>query len=352
MKIYLKAYVKKNLGDDLFIKIITDRYKDNDFFLDANAEYLDIKNLKCYSQNKAKKYIGRGIKYICRGAKSLDNFYIFNKDLYVLIGGSMFIENKYSSMMKKPERIKKDYYIIGTNFGPYESDWYLDKYKKFFLNAKDVCFRDKKSYNMFKDIASVRTASDVIFSLDTSNINMQESRKVIISVIDCSKKNIKEHQEDYEHKICEIIDFFRKRKYNIQLMSFCKAEGDELAIERILSKYEDRQYIETYYYNGNIKEALEVLGKSSIIVGTRFHANVLGMIMDKVIIPIAYSDKTINMLEDIEYKGKIIDIRSINKFNINSITEEDLKYKVDIKIQIEDANKQFEILDRKILNKE
>ena len=70
-------------------------------------------------------------------------------------------------------------------------------------------------------------------------------------------------------------------------MSFCKNEGDEQAIEEIISKCdkETKQHISKYYYKGNIKEALEELANSQIIVGGRFHANILGMLLKKAVIP-------------------------------------------------------------------
>ena len=103
--------------------------------------------------------------------------------------------------------------------------------------------------------------------------------------------------------------------------------------------------IEYYFYRGNIVEALNKIADSQIVVGTRFHANILGLIMKKTIIPIAYSDKTINVLKDMNYKGKIFDIRDIGNFNIDSLDEQDLFYKYDVSFQKEDSEKQFEKLD-------
>ena len=350
LKVYLKAYINKNLGDDLFIKVITDRYKNCKFYIDADSKYLKIDNLKSYRQNKLKKNINRLIKLISKGKKSLDNYYMLNKDLCVIIGGSMFIENKYSNMLRKSEKIKKDYYILGANFGPYESEWYFNKYYNFFKDAKDVCFREKKSYYLFKSIPQVRSASDIIFSFDTKNVIIKKSKKVIISVIDCSKK-IKgdfNYKETYENKICELIDIFRKKGYSIKLMSFCKSEGDENAIASILSKCENKEDIEIYYYRGNVDEALNVLGDSSVIIGTRFHANILGMILNKTVIPIAYSDKTLNVLNDMNFKGRIFDIRDEEKFDVQSITDEELNYISDITNQVNDANNQFYGIDKVI----
>ena len=130
-------------------------------------------------------------------------------------------------------------------------------------------------------------------------------------------------------------------------MSFCKNQGDELAIKRIMNKCEKdvREKIDTYFYQGNLDEALNVLADCSVIIGSRFHANILGLILGKTIIPVIYSEKTTNALKDIEFNGKIMDIKQLDKFNIDSITEEDLNYHVDVSKQIEEAKRPLKVID-------
>ena len=38
MKVFLLAYARKNLGDDLFIKMLLDRYPNVDFYIKASTE--------------------------------------------------------------------------------------------------------------------------------------------------------------------------------------------------------------------------------------------------------------------------------------------------------------------------
>ena len=134
-------------------------------------------------------------------------------------------------------------------------------------------------------------------------------------------------------------------------MSFCKREGDEEAINSILSKIDSnlKEKIEIYNYHDNINEALNYLADSRVIVGSRFHANILGLVLEKKIIPIAYSDKTVNTFNDLEFSGKIIDIRHLEDFNFNQL-KENLNYEFDITNIKKNAEKQFEKLD-KVLEK-
>lgn len=177
----------------------------------------------------------------------------------------------------------KEYYVLGSNFGPYNNKEYYNYYKNVFEKANDVCFSDKNSYEKFKDLKNVRWAPDIVFTLDTSNISIKNNKKVVISIIDCSRKNNCEYKDSYEKKIIEISEYFIRKGYEVIMMSFCKFEGDELAIESIYSKCNDdlEQKLKKYYYRGNIEEALNVMANCQIIVGTRFHANILGLLLGK-----------------------------------------------------------------------
>ena len=45
MKCYLFACIEKNIGDDLFVKIICDRYPDTDFVITSKAQYGSLKEI-------------------------------------------------------------------------------------------------------------------------------------------------------------------------------------------------------------------------------------------------------------------------------------------------------------------
>ena len=348
-KVYVKAYLAYNLGDDLFVHILCNRYKNVHFQVMTNFLYTnDIfgENISLINRKKI-KFINKIIRFLSLKKNSYENIMMKKNDLTLILGGSMFMECN-NSPSKYFVGGKNDYYILGSNFGPYQTETYYNKFYNVFKNAKDVCFRDKYSYDLFSDLDNVRVASDIVFSLDTSLVPITDTQKVVISVIDCEKKIGSKYKSVYEDKIVDLINYFDNKGYIVTLMSFCKHEGDEDAILSILSKISDMQLrdkINTYFYNGNIKEALNVIGDSHIVVGSRFHANILGFVMNKTVIPIAYSDKTINVLNDCNFKGKMIDIREIDNFDISELNDADLNYKLDISKQIEDANHHFEKLD-------
>lgn len=357
-KVLIRAYLRKNLGDDLFIKILSERYPDIKFQTISSVKYKKTfsKNIKIKS-NFVIKYLNYLIRILSKRKSSLIQLVARKYKEIVWIGGSIFIEGKKgdTSTVSIPEN--KKYYILGSNFGPYKTEEYFEKAKELYENAQDVCFREKFSYEKFKNIKTTRLAPDIVFSLknyNKSEINMKE-KCVAISVIDCNKRFLTEIANKYELFIIEMIKKFTELNYKIVLLSFCKKEGDERAIKRILrkikKKYKNINYkkIETCFYRGNIEEILDKINKSSIVIGTRFHANILGILMEKTVIPISYSKKTTNYLSDINFKGKILEIESMGKSDFEEAFEDkNLEYKYDSSELRKESEKQFEILDRNL----
>ena len=360
MLVDLRIYLVKNLGDDLFLEIISSRYKNTKFIIYPSVKYYigEINPNIIIKDNALEvKY-----NYLCNKFKlyflNTNRFVSKRCDATVIVGGSIFQESKNWHILKKKislyNNLNPKYYILGCNFGPFKSKKFLSIHKDIIKNSKDVCFRDMKSYTMFEQLPNVRYASDLVFSLDTKKYNTEQQKKVVISLIDLSwRNNLSDYLNHYENKIIEMIIYFINKQYQITLMSFSKFEGDEKAIERVISKlpieYSDK--INKYYYTGNIKSALLEISSSEIVVASRFHANVLGLLFHKTVIPIIYSNKTANLLNDINFKGKKTTIEEINSFDVN-FSDKDLSYKVNIDKEIESSQNQFLRLDDLLKQKE
>ena len=133
-------------------------------------------------------------------------------------------------------------------------------------------------------------------------------------------------------------------------MSFCEIEGDNIYVKKLKEKH---TYIKEYYYDGNIDEALKEISESEVIVGTRFHANVLGFIFNKIVIPIIYNDKTKNLLNDINFQGTFFDINNLNKDSFDNINIETIKREnriLDIDYLRKEAEHHFDELDKVLKN--
>ena len=80
----------------------------------------------------------------------------------VHIGGSIFIEPKRwdSNDYRLPKAAR---FYLGSNFGPYRTEFFLENVERRLSIAKDVCFRDTYSYKLFSHLHNVRYAPDIMF---------------------------------------------------------------------------------------------------------------------------------------------------------------------------------------------
>lgn len=361
-RIFIYAYTNLNLGDDLFIRILCDRYPESKFFIICNRKVSNglkkIHNLKILPQIRIiDGILSRiGIKFsVNQYYKKLISYFC---DVIVVIGGSIFQQPKdiKIEIREFKNRMIKDkpFYIIGANFGPYTDKNYYKSYKKIFEDATDVCFRDKYSYELFKDLPNVRYAPDVVFSYSPNNKKLIK-KQVAISVISLAyRTNLKVYENDYINTIIEIAKQFSKCGYFIYFIGFCKYEGDLLIIKHIekILKKEGILLFKSHNYNGDIDHTLNIISESEIVVATRFHAAILGLIYNKKILPIIYNEKTENVLNDIGLNNLMIRIKELNSVNLKKLIEQVIKNEpFNIMHQIKSAEMQFVNLDKLLKNK-
>ena len=358
-KVFLYAYDKVNLGDDLFIRTIVMRYPNVQFYLWSEkynkTNFKDLTNLKVLDKNSI------FVNFLKKLRSSLVARYKIryerNCDAIVYIGGSLFIEyDNWKQILSWWEYEAEQYpfFVLGANFGPYKSEIYREKLESIFDKMQDVCFRDLYSYNMFKNCPKIRFAPDILFSTEMPSVRTVE-KQIFVSVINCGRKEegqnkLADFENRYIKNIAELLETYIKHGYSVILASFCRLEGDEEAVEKILSLIKEKEIrgkITALFYNGtNYQEVLMTLAESEYILASRFHAAILGIAAGKPVFPIVYSDKTIQVLKDIGFKGNYADIRIGDKIEYE-FSYENLKNR--LVVPIENLSKQseahFEILD-------
>lgn len=356
-KVLLDMYLNKNFGDDLFLKLIAERYPKTKFYVISLCKYTKNtfpSNVKIIRKNYIRLINILDKKLKLKKLSSL-NLLKKDKDLFITLGGSMFIENNESEQYLNNYLYKKylykyiPYLVLGSNFGPYSNEYYYNEYKKIFSLAEDVCFRDISSYNLFSDLKNIRYAPDLIFSYPIQNKNVKKEKNIVISVINLQKREkLNNYYDLYKRKIIEIIKYFESENYKITLMSFCKNEGDDEAITDITKSCSNSQLC-IYSYDGNIDESLKIFSNSEYIIATRFHSMILGFLYDKKVMPIIYSEKMKNVIKDLKFDGICIDIKKIQEFNIQKdiYKIKSLNKKIKSK-NIKQSENQFYILDRLI----
>lgn len=332
-KIFICAYDRNNLGDDLFVHTITKRYTKTKFYVWTSATNIEtfksLPNLKVLDQDSQFVKFLKKIRpsFVSRYKGMMEN----RCEAVVYIGGSLFIEyDNWKTILTwwDYEAKNRNFYVLGANFGPYKTEEYREELANVFANTKDVCFRDSYSYEQFSEVPTVRYAPDILFDLDMPK-RTDEKKRVFISVIDCKEKSeginqFAEHEEEYLDFIWHCILISNRLGYRVTLSSFCKAEGDENAIKKIVSFLPEElvSKVDVINYDGtNAEEILQAISNSDFVIASRFHAAILGFVSMKPVLPIVYSDKTIHVLQDIQFQGLVLDLRKKQTVNFFELLE-------------------------------
>lgn len=370
-KVFIKAYAKQNLGDDLFIKMLLDRYPQTVFYLNAPEEYKknifkDYPNLEIFQSNEnnfIKKIQGFVYRKISKNIyknylrnKALKEIQIVREDIdaFISIGGSIFMQPRFLPLYYDVEYYncineifsKQPKLYLGCNFGPYSDPLYKKGYENIFSKAYDVCFREEYSFKQFENIDVVRYAPDIVFGLQLNQEKKRIKRSVGFSIVQAKKQSDNHSNYDYVQEYATLINKFIKDDYKIKLFSFCKDEGDELIINEIKKLLVPKEsQLKEVFYDGNIDAFLMEYASVETIFCGRFHAIIISLILKQNIVPVIYSNKMLNVLSDINFKGIYLDIDKLKEAKYEDLIQLFSENTINVEeIQI-DSNKHFEKLD-------
>lgn len=356
--VLVSAYFAKNVGDDLFLKLLFERYENvNWYLLTADQQYKMI----------FKNYPHVNIIPLYREIGHINMFIMFSKlfnhfkkyDAFVMIGGSIFMQNEdwqktYSLRIEIMKLLKKYHipsYIIGANFGPYQDKAFKEKYFNHFKSYTGICFRDLYSYQLFDQLDNVVVAPDAVFTLNRTEIKPNKKYIGISPIYLHNRVELRPYEKQYYFKHKEIIQYYVERNYTVRLFSFCQYEGDLRGITEIMNLVteEMKQDIEVINYTGNLNNFLQQFQACSVIIGTRFHSLILAMKFKQRFLPIIYSDKIVNSLKGIGIENLGYFIHDIYKLKVKNI---EVEYNDVIGHTIyEKAEKQFYYLDQLLTHK-
>ena len=317
-KIFLYAYDRQNLGDDLFVRFIARRYPHVQFYMWSDEKnrrvFADVPNLKVIDPNSKLVHLLRKLRpsLVARYRAWLEN----RCDAVVYIGGSIFMEYPNWEQICtwwEYEAQNRPFYVLGANFGPWHTEAYRQKMEEIFRNCRDVCFRDKYSAGLFPGV--VRQAPDILFGYPMPKVPVKEDQ-IFVSVINCAGRdeshNLNAHDGRYVANMAGLLRQLLSENKKIVLASFCKEEGDEEGIRKILAAMgcENDPRVRVLHYDGtNADELICAIAESAGVIGTRFHATILAMAAGRPVLPIVYSDKTKYVLDDLGFAGMVYDLR-------------------------------------------
>lgn len=301
-----------NVGDDLFFHIVRNRYPHVRFIMVASDAYKRTFGKKWNGiivteknfMSKISSLIGKMFKIPSAAMLFAWLLVKYRVDLFMIVGGSLFMEGKsrmpnfisgIGRMRKLRPKLKIA--IVGSNFGPcYTNHWKEDVGAALKI-VDDVCFRDKASFHEFSYLPNVRWANDIVMHFKPS-IGKEKERSVCVNIRSVDNwPSLKQYKKQYLNTIKELVSSFQCKGYSIKLISFCKEYGDNEITSLLYEFLENKESVEVYYYDGDLDKTLDLISRSEYMIGTRFHAIVLGMVFHLKVLPISYSIKTENMLK-------------------------------------------------------
>lgn len=389
MKILIKACANGNYGDDLFVLSILNRYADSlsaddevvllvyqmEKYAFLQEKYNNI-TLKLYPMPKLwRRVVNRVIPWGSVKDNLRKNAYekaycdITNTtyDAFINVGGSLlarfegekFVLSNWIELLLTYKIVAKRKYLLNINIQENIDDSFKKECVDIINKYDDVCFRDKISYEIFKNIDNCRMAPDIVFSM---NDFFKENKIMYFkgSVLGINAINFNENKrltksrstyvKKYEEMLIAISKEYLKKGYDIKLFAF-----DDRSEERDYMYYLKRKIIESNKENeekisvveytfSNVEHFIKEFSCCTRLITTRFHAAISALLLNINFYPIVYDEKISNFFKTINFTNNystLDNLASISEI-INSL-EQKPNYCYST---IEQGDKVFRELDR------
>lgn len=311
MKIIIDAYLDNNLGDDLMVKLLLKAFPQHSFYLYTNSAtisntFKNIKNLTIRNLNQR-------------------NADILFADMYITIGGSRFQLVHRTSKIKRIFRIrrlrkykrKKILLVnLGSNFGPY-SDNFGKKLTEWEMRTNSlITVRDSESYQLLKKFHKVDNfhfADDIVYNLN-SIYSIKNKKRNGLGISVYRSTNYPENSySNYKFLAALSDNYIRKTGKQVKLFAFdTERENDLAAAHHIYNMSKEKSNIIIVPYLGDEQLFLSQFEACERMVAIRFHSAILSDIFKIPFLPIVYSNKMRNLLEDRNFSGLVINVKELN----------------------------------------
>lgn len=362
--IFIRAFIDGNFGDDLFVKILCKRYPREKFYITGPGKYKihfsDIQNLEYKVCDRIlEKVASKIINYFgcitsCNTAKYLNLLHYSTAkysqiaELNILISGSYYIEwTDDADYWKYFFKLEEKYYnkkpcIIGINFGPYRTEFYKNFYIRQLKKASYIAVRETDTLEILKE-CDVTYATDIAFLYDVDEkVSPQISNYILISVVNYSYCN-----DAYISKMCAIISAALDKELKVVLLAMSRGEKDIKTIRCILERFKNRKsrIVVIEYGKVSTKETVGWLDSAKIVIAGRYHAMIMSWLLHTKVIPVCYSQKMSNVINDINPQSVYYTLQNIDQLDEKEIFG--MKYSMPcINDVILEAEKNFLWLDK------
>lgn len=293
-KVAVYAYCANNLGDDLFITMLLDRYPETqfDFFAGTDRDLATIK--------------GRA------NARIIDYAYFKRHkrdyDLFLVLGGSMFQEIpgwtrlwlSYARRFVQCKAANVPIAVVGASFGPAFSLTFRFAFAGLFGLCAWISFRDQQSLAAIPWRRHVNWYPDLAFAYEIPQATSDGS----IVGLSVMRLGTSPHRQaaaraSYARLIEEITSFRPMRLFSFQESDAISDVEEIYAVLRMVPSA-CKSHVEVVKYDPTqLKEFLTAFSECSTFISTRFHSMVLAILARQELYILAYHEKIPNTLSSI-----------------------------------------------------
>lgn len=325
-KVYIGAFLINNLGDDLFLKVLLEKYPSCSFIVDMDKQYrspfIKYNNIDFVKHFWGESFLNR-LTYKLFHFKLLDLIRRKSASAVIDIGGSLFIEQDgwQKACDCRVIQLNKNNVFVGCNFGPYINTEFVEKYKSFFKKCSFISWRDKYSYELF-NMNNMQYAPDFVFNLKINQAVQSEVGRVLIIPADVRNVvGLSYNHEAYIKKMAELAKYCVDRGYKVELMAFCKTFHDDNACYAIYEclNEEQKMGVDIYIYENDMDEAIDHIQRAEYVIPTRFHGMILAWCCQRKVFPIVYTKKQRDEMKMLCYGGQYALIENISEYDVESV---------------------------------
>ena len=234
----------------------------------------------------------------------------------------------YSNMRKFSKRC----YVLGCNFGPFESEEFLEFFSDLLLEMDGVCLRDRYSVNLIgsslrtrkgistKEFESkIRYVPDIAFQLLNTKMILPSSPYsdcYVISIIQPERRiGLHGYGEIYKRAILSLAlrltEEDEEKPVIFYAASAALGDGD-MAVELCRNMEESGRRAVSYEYK-ELDESLALLKEAKGIIATHFHTMLLGILYEVPTYPVIYNLKMETVIKDYGFLGKSIKVKELTE---------------------------------------
>lgn len=302
MRIYTVAYLDRNLGDDLMLRLMAKSMPQHDFYLyiDKRSNMIPFMNLK----NVHSTDIAFDKSF---DPKKFDGVVVIGGSIFMLLRRLYAIERLRDKIpvFRKIRKAGLPLATVGCNLGPFRDAW-CERVACLELGMSGhITVRDSKSFETMKKHGyNVRLFPDMLFSLDVPYAPPTHREK-ILGISAYRSTMLGGECMDYYESMAETADcFVDKTGGEIRLFAFdCEGENDICAAYTIRRLMKHKRSCEIVVYDGDTDEFINKFDGCSSMIAARFHSMVLAQIMGIPVLPMVYSNKMTDTLDDLHYSG-------------------------------------------------